>query len=111
MIVILDKITSKMRYENTTDMIITGFGILNEPDLDCDLNILKRFNKYGLNTVRSNLGEFTSVSMGDTFAATRWNDFRTDKRYNNTFLDTHIYHPSDPITRHLSPRHRIGLVW
>jgi glucan 1,3-beta-glucosidase len=74
--------------------VVTGFGILNEPFLDCDETIVRKFNQDALDIVRGTLGNNTAIYIGDVFNQTAWNDgFWTDEMdYSNTFLDSHYYH-------------------
>jgi len=107
---ILDDITAAFVSENLTD-VVTGFGILNEPFVDCDIDHLRLFDDKALAIVRKNMGEDTAVYIGDRFNATEWNDgFWTEKEYKGTILDSHYYHVFDERPRHLSPKQHIALV-
>ena len=89
----VDDITKAIVRDGIRD-VVTGFGILNEPFLDCDEQVVRKFYDEGLNVVRKNMGRNTSVFIGDLFDAKKFNDgFWIDgDDYNNTFLDSHYYH-------------------
>ena len=73
--------------------VVTGFGILNEPFLDCDVSVVKSFYNEALKTVRNVMGEDTSVYIGDMFDAKSWNDgWWKNEDYSSTYLDSHYYH-------------------
>lgn len=72
---------------------ITTKGILNEPFADCDKDHLRFFDNEALAIVKKNMGEDTSVYIGDRFNSTEWNDgFWTGEEFKGTFLDSHYYH-------------------
>lgn len=107
---ILDEITAAVKSDNMTD-VVTGFGVLNEPFADCDKNHLRFFDNEALAIVKKNMGEDTSVYIGDRFNSTEWNDgFWTGEEFKGTFLDSHYYHVFDERPRHLSPKQHIALV-
>ena len=71
--------------------VVTGIGILNEPYMDCDMQVVRDFNRKALRLLRDTLGNTTAIVIGDLFNATRWNDgFWEDTP--NTYLDSHYYH-------------------
>lgn len=98
--------------DNGMQDVVTGFGILNEPFIDCNVTVTRDFYNKGLKIVRENLGDHAAVYVGDLFKSSKWNDgWWTDKRkYENTYLDSHYYHVFDQNPRHLSPRQHIALV-
>ncbi|KAL3907665.1 MAG: hypothetical protein SGILL_008778 [Bacillariaceae sp.] len=89
---------------------VTGFGILNEPYMNCDISKVKKFNNDALSAVRKIMGEDTSVYMSDSFNASQWNDgWWTDPDiYNNTYLDSHYYHVFASHERELSPKQHVA---
>ena len=107
---ILQNITATIAEDQLTD-VITGFGILNEPFSDCDMDIVRKFYNAAFEIVRTNIGPTASVYASDMFDAGRWNDgFWTDESYKGTYLDSHIYHSFESHTRDLSPKQHIALV-
>jgi glucan 1,3-beta-glucosidase len=107
---IIDEITAAITNDNLND-VVTGFGILNEPFSDCNMDILRNFYNRAFAIVRKNLGNSTNVYIGDMFDSGRWNDgFWAGPEYKGTFLDSHIYQSFEARTRHLSPRQHIALV-
>lgn len=52
---IIDHVTRQMA-EDGIDDVISGFGLLNEPYIDCNLTMYERFVDDGLAMVRKNLG-------------------------------------------------------
>jgi glucan 1,3-beta-glucosidase len=110
-LVIIDQITAQVKKDGLDD-VVTGFGLINEPAGDCDHIDLARFYDAGRDVVRKNLGQGAHIYLGDTFQPELWNDFWAEKepKYENTYLDTHTYHPFEPHVRALSPREQIALV-
>lgn len=107
---IVNEITMAIAKDNMTD-VVTGFGVLNEPFANCDINVVKKFDEMSLDIVKRNMGEKTSVYIGDIFNSTKWNDgWWTQPNYKGTYLDSHYYHVFDERPRHLSPRQHIALV-
>lgn len=107
---IIDEITTAISNDGLTD-VVTGFGILNEPFSDCNMDVLRAFYRRSLDTVRTNMGPQTHVYVGDMFDSGRWNDgFWATPKYKGTYLDSHIYQSFEARTRHLSPRQHIALV-
>lgn len=107
---IVNEITTAIAKNGMTD-VVTGFGVLNEPFANCDMAVVRKFDNLALDIVRRNMGEHTSIYIGDIFNATKWNDgWWTEEKYKNTYLDSHYYHVFDERPRHLTPRQHIGLV-
>lgn len=91
--------------------VVTGFGTLNEPFVDCSDVIVRDYNERALAILRKNMGPATSVYVGDIFNSTRFADgWWTDEKYENTFLDSHYYHVFAERPRALSPRQHIAYV-
>jgi glucan 1,3-beta-glucosidase len=90
--------------------VVTGFGILNEPYMDCDMAKVKQFNQDALSVIRKTMGSDTAVYMADSFNATIWNNgWWTDStKYNNTYLDSHFYHVFAEHERALSPKQHVA---
>jgi glucan 1,3-beta-glucosidase len=90
--------------------VVTGFGILNEPYMDCDMEKVKQFNRDAFHAVRNIMGSDTAVYMADSFNATQWNHgWWTDPDiYNGTFLDSHYYHVFAEHERALNPKQHIA---
>jgi glucan 1,3-beta-glucosidase len=105
----IQDISQAVMDDNLRD-VVTGFGILNEPYMDCDMPTVKKFNNDALSTVRKIMGEDTAVYMADSFNATKWNDgWWTDPDiYSNTYLDSHYYHVFADHERELSPKQHIA---
>lgn len=103
-------ITAAIAKGNMTD-VVTGFGILNEPFLDCDIRVLKEFDNQAFAIARQNLGEDAAIYIPDMFDSNKWNGWWTDaKDHSNTFLDSHYYHVFAERPRGLSPRQHIAYV-
>lgn len=105
----VDDITKAIGEGNMTD-VVTGFGVLNEPFVDCDPLVIRKFDQLAFNAVRKNMGKDTVVYIGDMFNSTKWQGWWTDKEYQNTFLDSHYYHVFAERPRGLSPRQHIAYV-
>jgi glucan 1,3-beta-glucosidase len=108
---ILTDLVQAMADEGLDD-VITGFGLLNEPFLDCDAGILRNYYNQGLNIVRTILGPETSVYVGDMFRSDRFNDgFWTDEQeHYKTYLDSHPYHVFFEQGRAFTPKQHIAYV-
>ena len=107
---ILKRITARIASDGLTD-VVTGFGILNEPAGDCNMDIVRKYYDIGLDIVWNNMGRETKVYVGDMFDSARWNDgFWANKSYSGTFLDSHLYQSFESATRALSPQQHIALV-
>ena len=92
---IVNEITTAIAKNGMTD-VVTGFGVLNEPFANCDMAVVRKFDNLALDIVRRNMGEHTSIYIGDIFNATKWNDgWWTEEKYKNTYLDSHYYHVFD----------------
>ena len=84
---IVNEITAAIASHNMTD-VVTGFGVLNEPFANCDMNVIIKFDNLALDIVRKNMGESTSIYIGDVFNSTKFNDgFWTEPKYKGTYLD------------------------
>ena len=90
---ILTDLVTGMAEEGLQD-VVTGFGLLNEPFLDCDEGVVREYYTNGLRIVRTILGPETAVFVGDMFDAGKFNDgFWTDsEEHYKTYLDSHPYH-------------------
>jgi glucan 1,3-beta-glucosidase len=80
--------------EEGLEDVVTGFGVLNEPFVDCDPDIVRNYYNNALTILRSLLGDHVSVFVGDTFRSYRFNDqFWIDaETHHDTYLDSHPYH-------------------
>jgi glucan 1,3-beta-glucosidase len=68
--------------------VVTGFGILNEPFANCDMNVIRKFDDIALGIVRKNMGENASVYIGDVFNSSSFNDgWWIEPKYKGTYLD------------------------
>lgn len=93
--------------------VVTGFGVLNEPFADCDMDVLRKYYDDSLAVLRGTLGESTAVFVGDTFRTYRFNDgeFWTDSEtHHDTYLDSHPYHVFFEEGRSFTPRQHIAYV-
>jgi len=70
--------------------VVTGFGVLNEPFIDCGMDLIRRFNNRAAGIVREVLGEDVTIIIGDLFNSSKWDGFWVDQ--GNTLLDSHYYH-------------------
>ena len=107
---ILDEITSTIAADNLTD-VVTGFGVLNEPFANCNMDVIRKFDDLAYDIVRKNMGQDTSIYIGDVFNSTKFNNgWWIEEKYKGTYLDSHYYHVFDERPRHLSPRQHVALV-
>jgi|AntRauTorckE5430_2_1112549.scaffolds.fasta_scaffold04094_1 glucan 1,3-beta-glucosidase len=84
---IVNEITLAVARDNMTD-VVTGFGILNEPFANCDMNVIRKFDDIALGIVRKNMGENASVYIGDVFNSSSFNDgWWIEPKYKGTYLD------------------------
>lgn len=105
---VVTSIAEQIKQDGLED-VVTGFGVLNEPFVDCDMNVLRKYNKAAMQAVRGILGPNTTIYIGDMFNSTKWNDgWWIDEP--NTFLDSHYYHVFAERPRALSPRQHIAYV-
>ena len=73
--------------------VVTGFGTLNEPFVDCKDSVIRDYNEKALVILRQVMGPKVNIYVGDIFNSTRFADgWWTDPKYENTFLDSHYYH-------------------
>eukprot|EP00934_Nitzschia_sp_Nitz4_P007610 Nitzschia sp. Nitz4//scaffold87_size112219//98155//100063//NITZ4_004089-RA/size112219-snap-gene-0.96-mRNA-1//-1//CDS//3329559414//7600//frame0 len=108
---ILTDIAQGIADEGLTD-VVTGFGLINEPFLDCDPEVVRDYYDQGLQIVRDIMGPKTSVFVGDTFMAWNFNDgFWTDsEKHYDTYLDSHPYHVFFEKGRAFTPKQHIAYV-
>lgn len=79
--------------------VVTGFGTLNEPFVDCSDQVLRDYNEKALKILRTVMGPKINVYVGDLFNSTRFADgWWTEKEYQNTYLDSHYYHGTSMYT-------------
>ncbi len=93
------------------DDVVTGFGLLNEPFLDCDREVYESFLEEGLDIARSTMGPKVSIYASDMFSSDSFNNghwWLDPTRYANTFLDSHFYQVFAEHPRALSPRQHIA---
>ena len=92
--------------------VVTGFGLLNEPFIDCDEFMLRNYYNQGLSIVRNTIGSDTAVFIGDMFQSWRFNNgWWTDEDIHyNTYLDSHPYHVFFEKGRAFTPRQHIAYV-
>lgn len=92
--------------------VVTGFGVLNEPFVDCDQTVVRNYYDQALSILRTTLGSHVSVFVGDTFRTDRFNDgFWTDAEvHHDTYLDSHPYHVFFEQGRSFTPRQHIAYV-
>lgn len=98
----VDDISAAIAKGNMTD-IVTGFGVLNEPLWTCDKAIVKKFDDLAFDIVRRNMGDDAAVYIDDMFNPWGWNDTWYEEKYENTFMDSHIYQVFEERLRGLSP--------
>ena len=88
---VLEQITSRMAQDDMLD-VVTGFGLLNEPFGDCDMNVYLQFLDDALAIARRNLGTEAKIFVADRFASSKFNNGTWWVDEPNTYLDSHIYH-------------------
>ena len=110
---IVDHITQQMVSGNIHD-VITGFGLLNEPYINCNLTIYEQFLEDGLDIVRRNFqNNETKVFVSDMFWAPQFNDgewWLDPDKYHDTYLDSHYYNVFTNAERQFAPEHHIEHV-
>jgi len=93
--------------------VVTGFGLLNEPYADCDVDMYNDFIEKGMDIVRETLGDDTKVYVSDMFQAKNFNNgtwWLDPSRYSGTYLDSHYYQVFDESLRALSPKQHIAFT-
>jgi glucan 1,3-beta-glucosidase len=91
--------------------VVTGFGVLNEPFVDCNEAVVRNYYNQALSILRNTLGDHVSVFVGDTFRAARFNDgFWTDQDHHDCYLDSHPYQVFFEVGRAFTPRQHIAYV-
>ena len=90
---ILKEILVAIKDAGITD-VVTGFGPLNEPFVDCDFETVQQYYNETMFLVKEYLGPESSVYIGDAFSSKKWNTgwWLNSNVYNNTYLDSHYYH-------------------
>jgi glucan 1,3-beta-glucosidase len=108
---IVQDIANGIVEEGLTD-VVTGFGVLNEPFLDCDEDVLRNYYNAAFDIIRSTMGQDTSVFIGDMFSSWKWNDgwWADDEVHHDTYLDSHPYHVFFEKGRAFTPRQHIAYV-
>lgn len=109
---ILKHITQQIKADGL-DNVVTGFGLLNEPYTDCDMDVYKRFLDDGLAIVRTNLDSSINVFVSDAFWAPQFNDgtwWLDPSTYHGTYLDSHYYTVFTNDERHMQPAQHIDHV-
>lgn len=99
---ILDQITSRLANDGMLD-VVTGFGLLNEPFGDCDMDVYLQFLNEALATARNNMGSDTKIFVADRFASSKFNNGTWWMNEPNTYLDSHIYHVFADVVRAYDP--------
>mmetsp|Transcript_16937 Transcript_16937/g.36962 ORF Transcript_16937/g.36962 Transcript_16937/m.36962 type:complete len:581 (+) Transcript_16937:94-1836(+) len=109
---VVRQVTQAIADENMQD-VVTGFGLLNEPFKDCDLDVYFEFVEQGFEIVRENLGRNAHVYVSDLFQPGLFNTgswWLDPAKYHGTYLDTHYYQVFAETTRAISPRQHIALT-
>ena len=108
---IIADISSGIVAENLTD-VVTGFGLLNEPFLDCEDGVLRDYYNKAFQIVRSTIGNTTAVFVGDMFQAWRFNDgwWGDSEIHHDTYLDSHPYHVFFEKGRAFTPKQHVAYV-
>jgi glucan 1,3-beta-glucosidase len=99
--------------EDGIDDVVTGFGVLNEPFVDCDQDVLRNYYDDAFTILRGILGEDTAVFVGDSFRAYKFNDgefWLNPAVYHDTYLDSHPYHVFFEQGRSFTPRQHIAYI-
>jgi len=110
-VTIVKNILSAIKDAGLND-VVTGFGPLNEPFIDCDFDTVRQFYNDTMLLVKEYLGPESTVYMGDAFRDKKWNTgwWLDPHQYNNTYLDSHYYHVFSAPPRALSPKQHIALT-
>ena len=90
--------------------VVTGFGILNSPFVNCPQTQIEKYSNDAFKIVRDIMGDNTAVYMTDSFNAANWNNGWWDDSnlHNNTYIDSHYYHVFNQNERALSPKQHIA---
>ena len=99
---IIDQITARMAEDDMLD-VVTGFGLLNEPFGDCDMDVYTKFMDDALIVARRNLGQDSKIYVADRFASSKFNNGTWWLDEPNTYLDSHVYHVFAPTVRTYDP--------
>ncbi|MBN2504882.1 MAG: cellulase family glycosylhydrolase [Bacilli bacterium] len=78
--------------EYATEPAFAGIELLNEPHQDISLELLQDFYKKGYDIVRNAFGKDKYVVFHDAFRWNQWKPFFKNGRFENVYLDTHMYH-------------------
>jgi glucan 1,3-beta-glucosidase len=108
---IVTDIAQGIAEEGLTD-VVTGFGLINEPFVDCDEGVLRNYYNQGFANVRNILGPDTAIFVGDMFRSYKFNNgFWTDEDiHDNTYLDSHPYQVFFEHGRAFTPLQHIAYV-
>lgn len=99
---VIQQITAQMKKDDMLD-VVTGFGLLNEPFGDCDMEVYTTFLDDALAIARHNLGDDAKIYVADRFASSKFNNGTWWLDEPNTLLDSHIYHVFADVVRAYSP--------
>lgn len=108
-LVIINQITQRI-VDDGLDDVVTGFGLLNEPFVDCNYTQYRSFLDQGLEIVRTNMGDDVGVFVADMFSSPRFADGTWWLGETNTYLDSHFYSVFSSEVRAKSPKEHIWLV-
>jgi glucan 1,3-beta-glucosidase len=83
---------------------IYGIELLNEPFVGIDLEFMKNFYEETYDQLRNFIPSDWAIVMHDSFRPWNWEGFMADKlKYQNVFMDSHIYFAFDVNQISLSP--------
>jgi glucan 1,3-beta-glucosidase len=99
-VAVVEKISQRVKDEGLLD-VVTGFGLLNEPDQHIKYWRMLHYYNDAYAAIRSILGEDVAVYIGDMFNPQSFNWFwpssddpslaPPNREAENVFLDSHIY--------------------
>jgi len=72
---------------------------LNEPHITIDISIIQDFYLKGYKIIRDKLGNRVSIIFHDAFRLNYWRDFFQNNKFENVYLDTHMYQVFGEISR------------
>ena len=109
---VIDTLATAIVSSNFAD-VVTGFGVLNEPFVDCDRSVVEKFNDDAFSLVRDIMPPSTTIIIGDMFNASTFADRKiwSDPLHSDgSALDSHYYHVFSQKPRGFSPRQHVAYV-
>lgn len=81
------------------EKMLSGIQLLNEPHISIDMEIIQDFYLKGYHLIREKLSKDISIIFHDAFRLKQWEDFFKNNKFENVYLDTHMYQVFGEIRR------------